>query len=363
MPHATTQSSTGKDPNDMTVTRSTLLRGGAAALALLAAPRIGAAQALERLPLTLNWRFQGIHGAFFLAQDRGFFRAEGLNPEIAAGDGSANVVNRLAGGAFQIGLGDLASLVRFNAQNPERRVIALYNQTLADLAVVTLRGRGITRPEDLRGRIIGTPVGDTAFKMFPAFAAATGVPASAMRWEHMAPNIREAMLVQGRVDAITANEGTALFNLKGAGVREEDMVFLRYSDFGVNLVNIGMMANESFLRDRPDTVRRVLRAVNRGYAEAIANPNAALDSLMRRDPLLNRAIEGERLIYNAVRMVGQEDAKQGGLGFFTEATIRNSIEVISSAEGLPNRIGAPELWNPDFLPPADQRRLPSLGRV
>jgi NitT/TauT family transport system substrate-binding protein len=348
----------------MSVTRATLLRGGAAAIAtLLAAPRIAGAQALERIPITLNWKFQGIHGAFFLAQDRGFFRAEGLNPEIVAGDGSANVVNRLAGGAFQIGLGDVASVVRFNTQNPDKRVKAIYNQTPADLAVITLRGRGITRPEDLRGRTIGAPVGDTAFKMFPAFSAATGIPASAMRWEHMAPNIREAMLMQGRVDAITANEGTALFNLKGAGVREEDMIFLRYSDFGVHIVNIGMIANESFIREKPETVRRVIRAVNRGYAEAIANPGAALDSLMRRDPLLNRGIEAERLRYNVERMTEQPDAKAGGLGFYSEATIRSSIEVVSTAEQLTSRIGVGDLWDASFLPAAEARRIPNVGRV
>jgi len=347
----------------MQVSRSTLLRGGAALATLLAAPRLAGAQALERIPLTLNWKFQGIHGAFFLAQDRGFFRAEGLNPEIVAGDGSANVVNRLAGGAFQIGLGDVASVVRFNTQNPDKRVKAIYNQTPADLAIVTLRGRGISKPEDLRGKIIGAPIGDTAFKMFPAFSAATGIPASALRWEHMAPNIREAMLMQGRVDAITANEGTALFNLKGAGVKEEDMVFLRYGDVGVNLVNIGMMANESFIRDKPETVQRVIRAVNRGYAEAIANPGAALDSLMRRDPLLNRAIEAERLRYGVERMTEQPDAKQAGLGFYSEAGIRSSIEVIAAAEQLSTRIGVDDLYDARFLPPAEARRIPTIGRV
>lgn len=346
----------------MSLTRSTLLRGTAAAMAAaLASPAIG--QPLERLPLTLNWKIQGLHGAFFLALERGYFRAEGLNPDIVAGDGSANVVNRLAGGAFQIGLGDVASLVRFNAQNPERRVKAIYNQTPADLVVLSLRGRGISRPDDLRGRLVGAPVGDAAFKMFPAFTAATGVPASAIRWEHMAPNIREAMLIQGRVDAITANEGTALFNLKAAGVREEDMVFLRYSDFGINIVNAGMMANESFLRDKPETVRRVLRAVNRGLVDSVANPAASLDALMRKDPLLNRAIEGERLMYSIARMVEQPDAREGGLGFYNEASVRRSIEIVTAAEGLPAAIAVSDFMDMSFLPPASARVIPAVGRV
>lgn len=333
---------------------------GLLATALLLAVS-GQATAQEKLPFTLNWKFGGIHGAVFLAQDRGYFAQEGLDPNIVAGDGSANVVNRLASGAYQIGIGDIASVVRFNTLNPDKKVKAVYNITPADLAVVTLAGRGITKPADLKGKLIGAPIGDTAYKMFAAFSAATGLQSSDLKWEHMAANIREAMLMQGKVDAVTANEGTALFNLKGAGIKESDMVFIRYNEHGVNIINIGVMANESFVKEKPEIVRKVVRAINRGHVDAIKQPKAAIDALMKRDPLLKPDIEMERLQYAIVRMVGQPDVKANGLGFYSDASIAESIKIISSAEQLTAQIKPSDLIDMSFLPDAKERALPTAS--
>lgn len=344
----------------MTMTpRRTFLKllGVPVAAAVLAAAQPAAA--LERVPFTLNWKLQGIHGAIFLAADRGYFKEEGLVLDIVAGDGSANVVNRLASGAYQIGIGDIASVIRFNTLNPDRRVMAVYNQTPADLAVVSLKKYGIEKPADLKGRIVGSPVGDTAYKMFPAFSAATGVAAEDIKWEHMAANIREAMLMQGKVHAITANEGTAYFNLKGAGVKDEDMVFIRYGEHGVNIVNIGVMANESLIKSNPELVRKIVRGIHRGYVAALTEPEAAIDALMKRDPLLNRDIEMARLKYAAERMVGQPDAKKGGLGMYLDETIAASIDIVSKAENLPNKIAVSDLIDMSFLPPEAERAIPA----
>ena len=315
--------------------------------------------AQEKLPFTLNWKFGGIHGAVFLAVDRGYFAQEGIDPSIVAGDGSANVVNRLASGAYQIGIGDIASVVRFNTLNPDKRVKAVYNITPADLAIVTLAGRGISKPADLKGKLIGAPVGDTAYKMFAAFSAATGISSSDLKWEHMAPNIREGMLMQGKVDAVTANEGTALFNLKGAGIKESDIVFIRYNEHGVNIINIGVMVNESYLKEKPDMVRKVLRAINRGHVDTLKEPAAAIDALVKRDPLLKRNIEIERLAYGTSRMVDQPDVKAGGLGFYSNETIAQSIKIIASAEQLTTDLKSSDLIDMSFLPDAKDRVVPA----
>lgn len=349
-----------KENRVMPATRRSLLKHGALALSAAAiALSSTSAFALEKIPFTLNWKIQGIHGAIFLAMDRGYLAKEGIELDVVAGDGSANVVNRLASGAYQIGLGDIASVIRFNTLNSDKRVKALYNQTPADLAFVTLKKTGITKPADLKGKTIGAPVGDTAYKMFPAFSAATGIQASDMKWEHMAANIREAMLMQGKVDAATTNEGTALFNLKGAGVKDADIVFIRYGDHGVNIVNIGLMANESFIKAKPDVVRKVVHAISRGYADTVADPKAAIDALMKRDPLLKRDIEMGRLLYAISQMTGQPDVKSNGLGFYTDATIKSSIDIVSAAENLPGKIGVSDLIDLSFLPPASERAVPA----
>jgi NitT/TauT family transport system substrate-binding protein len=167
------------------------------------------------------------------------------------------------------------------------------------------------------------------------------------------------VLIQGKVDAVTANEGTAYFNLKGAGVSEANMVFIRYSDYGVNLVDTGLMANESLIKAKPELVRTIVRGFHRGLVDAIADPKVAIASLLKRDPLLNADIELARLKYALDRMVEQPDAKAAGLGFYTDASVTSSIDIVTAAEGLSVKIGVGDLIDMSFLPPAAERAIPA----
>jgi NitT/TauT family transport system substrate-binding protein len=331
-----------------------------AGIAVLTAGATGA-MALEKLPFTLNWKIGGGHAPFFVAVENGYFAEVGLEPEYAPGDGSANVVNRLASKTWEIGTGDIASVIKFNALNPDKRVLAIYNVTLADLAVVTLKGRGIEKPADLKGKKIGAPPGDTAYKMWPAYAKANGFGADDVTWEHMAAKIREAMLMQGRVDAITANEGTAYFNMKGAGVPDSDMIFLRYADSGVKLVNIGLMVNADYAKANPVMVRKVVGAIHKGFVACIKDPDAAIKVLMKVDPLLNPDIERQRLDYTVKRMTTQPDTLANGLGWFSDETIRGSIDIVLSAEEIKGKVAPADVVDMSFLPPKEERMVPPTG--
>ena len=77
-------------------------------LSLLAAALIGlasfaatAANAQTKLKFVLNWKYQGPQGWFFLADDRGYFKAEGLDVTIDQGNGSGAAVPLVANGCAE----------------------------------------------------------------------------------------------------------------------------------------------------------------------------------------------------------------------------------------------------------------------
>src|SRR5262245_58878917 len=84
------------------------------------------ADATTKLRLVLNWKYQGPQGFFFLAEDNGYFKAEGLDVTIDQGDGSAAAVPRVASGAYDIGFGDINALIEFAAKKPYEAPIAVY---------------------------------------------------------------------------------------------------------------------------------------------------------------------------------------------------------------------------------------------
>src|SRR3954470_6388355 len=84
----------------------------------------GSAHATD-VKFTLDWTFQGPQSPFVLAAERGYFAAEGLNVTIDRGEGSGAVPPRVASGTYDIGVGDINPLIRFNADKPEAGLIAV----------------------------------------------------------------------------------------------------------------------------------------------------------------------------------------------------------------------------------------------
>ena len=75
----------------------------------------------------MDWIIQGTHAPFFVAQDKGYFKEQGVIVDaIDAGKGATNVAVSVAGGVYQFGWVDLPSMICFNAANPASPLLAVY---------------------------------------------------------------------------------------------------------------------------------------------------------------------------------------------------------------------------------------------
>src|ERR1700748_2666376 len=88
------------------------------ALAVIAAPHAASAQ--TKVKFTLDWIPGATHGAFFVALQKGYYKAEGLDVTIDRGKGSAEVVRQLAAGSYDMGFPDINVVMDFNSKNPEQ---------------------------------------------------------------------------------------------------------------------------------------------------------------------------------------------------------------------------------------------------
>src|SRR5436190_16920445 len=139
---------------------------GAAAAALVMSP----AGAQTDLKFALDWKFEGPSAPYFVAIDKGYYKAEGLNVSIDSGPGSVAGIARVAAGTYPIGFFDINSLARFRDQNPDKdvkAVLMIYDRP--PFAIVSLAKSGINKPRDLEGKTLGAPAPDGAYAQWKAF--------------------------------------------------------------------------------------------------------------------------------------------------------------------------------------------------
>jgi NitT/TauT family transport system substrate-binding protein len=298
---------------------------------VVAALSAGAAQAQApeqaNVRFSLDWAFQGPQAVFTHTAEKGFFRQAGLNVTMDRGVGSGDTVIRVASGAYDMGFGDINPMIKFNAENPGKELIAVYVvYEQAALAVMTLRRTGITNLKQLEGRKVGAPTVDAGRQMFPALVKANNLDARRIEWVTMNAPLREPMLFRGEVDAITGFITSGIFSLRGLGAREEDIVTFRYREHGVDVYSSAIYVTQDFIAKNPRTVTAMVAAINRGIKDSIANAMQHGISSVRADKLLNN-----------IRVV-------------------NEAYEIANSRLMPDKV-----YTDRFLPPQADRMLPRLG--
>jgi len=339
--------------------RRSVLRTFAGVLAGAAALWTGAAAAQTPLRFTLDWRFEGPAAPFLVAIDKGYFKEEGLDVTIDTGNGSRDVIPRVASGTYDMGFGDINSLVRFRDENPNvdvKAVMMVYDRP--PFAIIGRKSRGISKDvSSLQGKTFGAPAADSAFAQWPIFRSVNKIDDSSMKFENVGFPVREPMLAQGEVDAVFGFSMSSYINLKSRGVPVEDIVVLLMSDYGVDLYGNTIMVSGKFAKEKPEAVKGLLRAIMKGVQDTVKDPSSAVDSVIKRNDVAKKDVELERL-----KMVLEQNmitpwVKENGFGGIDKDRFAKALDQIGLTFTYKEKPKVEDVFTDEFLPPAEQRKV------
>ena len=338
------------------------LRGCVVRLALIAGAILSlgfSAPAQTPVRLALDWRYEGPAALFLYGLDKGFFSDEGIDLTIEPGSGSREPVQRVATGGFDLGFGDVNTLIRFRDQNPAadlKAVMMVYDKP--PFAIIGRKSRGVGADlRSLAGKRFGAPAGDGAYAQWPVFKAINKLDDSTMKFDNVGFPVREPMLASGELDAVFGFAHSTAVSLKARGVPADDIVTLLMADYGLDLYGNAIIASPKFLAEKPETMKAFLRALVRSVRAAAADPDEAVASVLKRNEGARRDVEAERLRMAIEQYVGTDWVRANGFGGIDPARWSRALDQLALGAPLKDRAKAEETFTDAFLPEESARKL------
>lgn len=330
---------------------------GVLALALLASSPASAEN--TKIKFTLDWKLQGIHGWFYLAKQKGYFADEGLDVTIDQGEGSAATVTRIISGAYDAGFGDMNAIIQTAATKPDEAPVMVYQMYVQPPFAVLAKADGpIQAVKDMEGRKVAGGAGSSATRMLPALAKSADIDLSKVEIVNVSPSIQEQMLIQGNVDASLVFNVTAYLNIVGLGMDpEKDFKFFGYGDSGLEIYSNGVMVSQKLVKENPEAVKGLVKAINRAVMEVIADPALGGAAVKEVEPLIKEQLEVKRLEFAIKNLMTSDESLELGVGGVDMDRLSRSILVIKDLYDLPTTPAATAVYTDGFLPRPAERTL------
>lgn len=316
------------------------VRWGCVAVGLLAGATTAVAQ--DKVSLVTDAGFNGRHAYFFVAIEKGYYKAANLEVRVVRGQGSVDAIKQVAAGTATFGFADAGSVVlaRANDGIPTRIVAIVYAR--APHAIYALKDSGIARPKDLEGRKIANPAGGAIPKLFPAYAKAAGIDEAKVTWVVAASEALPGLLALGRADAIGQfTVGEPLLKKHAA---PKELVRLTYADAGLDFYSNGIVATDAAISSNPALIKRFVAATLRALDDTLAAPKEAAGILNKH----HREVDGE-IAAGEIEVLRTLAAAPGQrLGAVDGARVARTIEVVAGAFELKTPVKPEQVYAPGF---------------
>lgn len=298
-------------------------------------------QALQKTTLRLRWSTQSQFAGIYWAQDKGFFKREGLDVTINPGGPNINHMQIVGTGAEEFGITGAAQIIE--ARDKGLPVVALATIFQGNPNVFfAKKASGIRTPKDWVGKSVAVFYGYDLEYMYRAILKKNGIdPASIKEYPakfDMTPFFR---------DEVDVWAGYLINQPNTAEEQGFEVTRIYPNDYGIRVSGDTLFTTEAVVKNKPELCQKMVNAVLDGWQEALRNKDAAVDLVTRLDDRLNRAHETKMI--NSVEELTLTKEINGKIGWMTLDQWREMTSLWKEYGGVKNEVDPAHCFDTRFV--------------
>ncbi len=271
----------------------------------------GADKKLEKVSLMLDWYPNAVHSFLYVAEEKGYFKEQGLDVDIQMPADTNDPLKLVAADQIDMALSYQPQvLVARNEDIPVQSFGAIVRHPLNQL-MVPVDGP-VQSPKDLVGKTIGYPSIPLDEAIVQTMVKSDGGNTEKIKMVDVGWDLIPAMAAK-KTDALIGgyiNHEKLLLEKEGHPMRT-----LNPADYGVpDYYELVLVASEKGLKAKPEVFKKFMTAIGEGQKFVQEHPNEGLDVLLKHEDKsspLEKDIETKSL----EMLVQLMDAKEKSFGY------------------------------------------------
>lgn len=268
--------------------RSTLIL----AALLLTTASSASAQKLVPVKVQLKWFPQAQFAGFFVAQAKGYYKAEGLDVQFLP-TGDQSPIQTVATGTADFGTTWITDLLTARQQGiPVVHIAQLFQKS--GYTLVSLKSAGLKTPADFKGKRVGVwPSGNEypAVALLKKYGLTTSLDSSVSNPSVQAVTypFDPSIVFPDKVDLVSAMTYNEVNQIVGLGYPLDKLQIFNASDYGINLLEDLIFTTERTLANKnfkgsgqsgEDIAAKLVRATLKGWNYAVKNQKEAVQTVL-----------------------------------------------------------------------------------
>jgi len=251
-------------------------------LSVAALAAFAASAHAEKVTLQLKWVTQSQFAGYYVAQEKGFYKAAGLDVVIKPGGPDLAPEQVIAGGGADV-IVDWMPAALASREKGNKLVNIAQPFKHSGMMLTCRKETGIKSPADLKGKTLGVWFFGNEYP-FLSWMAKLGLKTDS-DVKVLKQGFNVDPLLQKQADCISTMTYNEYHQVLEAGIKADDLVVFKYEDQGVATLEDGLYVEEDKLKDPAfvATMAKFVKASMMGWNDMAKDPKGAVAAVLKND--------------------------------------------------------------------------------